>query len=318
MVKELTYNATLIGRQDYDATLALFRVRPDQPLPRPDGGGLPFAPGQYVTLGLNAEPAEPSRPVSVQRPMSIASAPEDEQGLDFYIKRVERPESDLPFTHLLWPLAPGARLFLRPAATGKFTLADTCGVDDRRTKVFVAAGTGLAPFVSIIRSRVASGASLVDLVLLHGASRPEQLGYLDELRGLERTHGLRYVPTISRPHEAPTWSGARGRVEELFAPAGLEAIEAELGLRMTPAEAVVLICGLTGTIRNTVLGLIPRGFIPDHRRIRQALGVPAERPASVFYEQYDSEPVIDLKDDARVATLRAQLEAASLAEDGSR
>jgi hypothetical protein len=78
----------------------------------------------------------------------------------------------------------------------------------------------------------------------------------------------------------------------------------------TPARAVVLICGLQGTIGSTLGSLVERGFVPDFKRIREALGVPTDAPASLFYEQYDTEPVIDIKDPAVIDPLRAKMQAA--------
>src|SRR5690606_11672214 len=60
---------------------------------------------------------------------------------------------------------------------------------------------------------------------------------------------------------------------------------------------------------NTVTDLLDRGYIPDNRRLRRALGVDEERKPSVFWEQYDNTPVIDVKDEALVARLKARLAA---------
>ena len=61
---------------------------------------------------------------------------------------------------------------------------------------------------------------------------------------------------------------------------------------------------------GTILPLIDRGFVPDFKRIREALGVPADTKDSVFYEQYDTEPVINVKDPAVVEPLKARMQAA--------
>jgi ferredoxin--NADP+ reductase len=73
---------------------------------------------------------------------------------------------------------------------------------------------------------------------------------------------------------------------------------------------VIYICGLTGTITGTIVPLIDRGFVPDFKRIREALGVPADVKDSVFYEQYDTEPVINIKDPTVVEPLKARMQAA--------
>jgi ferredoxin--NADP+ reductase len=90
-------------------------------------------------------------------------------------------------------------------------------------------------------------------------------------------------------------------------------LETRLGYavgEITPARATVFICGLQGTIGQTITRLIPRGFIPDNKKIRAALEVPEDRPAALFFEQYDTTPVVDLNDAQLVATLKEQLHGA--------
>lgn len=308
MAKPLEYNATLVERVDVTDALTLFRVQPDQmPAERPW-----FTPGQYCVLGLNN--TEKPDLGSVRRSMSIASAPEDDGPVEFYIRFVSKPESENPLTHLLWKLKNGDRMYMRPVAAGVFTVKDTIGVDDPRIRVMVAAGTGSAPFVSMVRSELRRNprADLSRWVLLHGASYPADLGYRDELTRLVTEHGLKYWGTVSRPKEAPGWTGDTGRVEAFFDSSRLEDFEKRLGLSpggFNPKNVVIYICGLTGTITGTVVPLLDRGFVPDFKRIREALGVPPETKDSVFYEQYDTEPVIDIKDPAVVEPLKARMQA---------
>ena len=196
-----------------------------------------------------------------------------------------------------------------------FTVKDTVGEDDQRLRICVAAGTGSAPFVSMVRSELRRNpqADLSKYVILHGASYASDLGHRDELLGLVETHGLKYWGTVSRPKDGDGWSGDTGRVEGFFAGERLAELERRLGLApggFLPNQAVIFICGLQGTIGTTITNLCQRGFVPDHKRMREALGAPAEAPATLFYEQYDTEPVIDIKDPAVVEPLKAQLVAA--------
>jgi ferredoxin--NADP+ reductase len=309
MAKPLVYNATLTERVDITDALSLFRVTPDQPpAQRPW-----FVPGQYCVLGLNN--VEKPELGSVRRSMSIASAPEDDGPTEFYIRWVAQPESDNPLTHLLWNLKTGDRVYMRAVAAGVFTIKDTVGADDPRIRVMVAAGTGSAPFLCMVRSELRRNpnADLSKWVLLHGASYPADLGYRDELQQLVERSRLKYWGTVSRPKEAPDWKGDTGRVEAFFDGARLADLERRLDLPpggFTPKNVVIFICGLTGTITGTIIPLIDRGFVPDFKRIREALGVPADVKDSVFYEQYDTEPIINIKDPTVVEPLRARMQAA--------
>ena len=309
MAKPLEYNATLTERVDVTEALTLFRVTPDQPpAQRPW-----FTPGQYCVLGINN--ADKPELGSVRRSMSIASAPEDDGPTEFYVRWVAKPESDNPLTHSLWKLRTGSRMYMRAVAAGVFTIKDTVGVDDPRIRVMVAAGTGSAPFVSMVRSELRRdpAADLSKWVLLHGASYPADLGYRDELTRMVERNRLHYWGSVSRPQAAPDWKGDVGRVEGFFEGERLDELERRLGLPrggFTPKNVVIFICGLTGTITGTIIPLIDRGFVPEIKRIREALGVPAELKDSVFWEQYDTEPVINIKDPSIVEPLRARMQAA--------
>lgn len=308
MPKPLVYNATLVDRVDLTPQLAIFKVKPDQPVIEDPQ----FIPGQYVTIGLNNE--QKPELGSVRRPMSIASAPEERELFELYIRYVTYPESDNPLTHLLWNTRVSDRLYLRARPVGRFTIHHTVGDDDSRLRVCVAAGTGLAPFLSMARSVHLRdpAADLGGYAILHGASYPDDLGYRDELHELEG-HGLRYLASVSRPAESPGWQGDSGRVEDYFKAERLADTDERLGLGpsgLRPDRAVVLICGLQGTIGQTILRLVPRGFVPDNRKIRRALEVPDDVPASLFFEQYDNTPVIDVDDPEVIGPLREQLHSA--------
>jgi len=307
MAKSLEYNSTLVGRDDLTPSLSIFKVQGD---PEVAVHHEDFVAGQYVVLGLNNE-GNPDLG-SVRRPMSIVSAPEETGPLEFYIRYVNHPESDNPLTHLLWEIGEGDRMYLGPRIVGKFTLEETIGAEDPRLKICVAAGTGLAPFLSYARSASLRDPSrrLDDFVILHGASYPADLGYGEEMRRLVEDKGLHYFPSVSRPKEAQDWKGDAGRVEDYFIEDRLEQLEARLGVptgSITPKTATVFICGLQGTIGKTVTRLIPRGFVPENRRLRKALQLTDEQEASLFFEQYDTTPVVDVKDEALMEDLRGQL-----------
>src|SRR5690606_16395090 len=100
---------------------------------------------------------------------------------------------------------------------------------------------------------------------------------------------------------------------DFFREERLVGLEDQLGLGrggLTPDRAAIFICGLQGTIGSTVTRLLDRGFVPENRRLRKILEVPEEAPASLFYEQYDTTPVVPVDDEQAMAELRARLRAA--------
>ncbi len=234
------YNARLVARVDQTEDLGYFWVKTD-------GQPIDFAPGQYLTIGVYADGK------LVQRPYSVASAPRvaGTDGYEFYVRLVPI----LRFTTLLWrlPIGHGMRMI---GPKGKFVLEP----DDRRTHLFVSTGTGIAPFISMVRETEAAGAPR-RTVMLHGCSYVDELGYRAELEAWERerTYPVTYVPTISRPDDPRNagWEGRRGRVEHVVAD-----VCHDLGLRAD--RTVVYICGNPEMILNVERVLMDRGFPEFH------------------------------------------------------
>jgi ferredoxin--NADP+ reductase len=188
-----------------------------------------------------------------QRPYSVASAPAvaGTEGYEFYVRLVPV----IRFTTLLWRLQPGARMRMI-GPKGKFMLEP----DDRRTHLYVSTGTGLAPFIAMIRETQAQGTPR-RTVVLHGVSHVSDLGYREILEGMERdgSYPVRYVPTVSRPGDPRNagWTGRTGRVEQVVG-----AVCHDLGLRAD--RTVVYICGNPEMILNVERVLMDRGFPEFH------------------------------------------------------
>ena len=116
------------------------------------------------------------------------------------------------------------------------------------------------PFISMIRETQAAG-DLRKTVVLNGCSYVDELGYREELEGWERdgSYPVRYVPTISRPHDPRNagWSGRVGRVEGVVR-------EVCHDLRLKPEDTVVYICGNPEMILNVEEILMRQGFPEFH------------------------------------------------------
>ena len=234
------YNATLVHREDLTADLAYFRVKLDGP-------ATPFQPGQYMTAGVIADEK------LLQRPYSVASAPAtaDTLGYELFVRHVPV----VRFTTALWRLQVGHRMRMI-GPKGKFTLEP----DDPRTHLYVSTGTGIAPFMSMIRQSMAEG-NPRKTVLINGCSYADELGYRAELEAWERDPAchLTYVPSISRPNDPRNadWTGRAGRAEAI-----IKDVCRDLALK--PEKTVVYICGNPEMILNVERALMDRGFPEFH------------------------------------------------------
>jgi ferredoxin--NADP+ reductase len=236
--------ATLVERRLITPTLGRFRFALDSGIPE-------FLPGQFITLGV-APPAGTTR--VPWRAYSIASAPHEKDAIELFVREALEPVPGR-FTTALFALQRGDALPHR-GITGAFTIEP-----GPRAMLCVAAGTGIAPFVSYARSLHHEGAART-MVLVHGARTPLDLGGFDELRAIEASPGpfrLRYIPTISRPSDpaSASWTGETGRVETLIA----SRLEAILGEPLTPDRWFAHACGFEGTVSATFAELQAKGFL---------------------------------------------------------
>jgi ferredoxin--NADP+ reductase len=227
--------ARVVSRRDFAEGLWVMRLATDF--------DLGYRPGQYCTLAL------PIGDRLIERPYSICSSPEEGE-IELFIERVPEGELTVP----LHRLGVGAEMPVRRRCKGLFLKEAPV---EGQAHLFVATVTGIAPFLSCIRTllrRADRGewSPAGRMVLLHGASVSSEFGYLDEMRTLtEKLDWFEYVPTISRPWLDPAWSGERGRVEDV-----VRKHTDRLGL--LPGTASAFICGNPQMIDN-VKGALRRG-----------------------------------------------------------
>ena len=237
MTAEYPYNGRLSRWDEVAPGLAIVGV---QALEEP----FPFAPGQYATLGLMG----PEK--LIQRPMSISSSADDLSEYEFFIRHVEHGA----LTPLLWERSVGDPINIK-GPKGRFLLQE-----DGRTCLFIASGTGLAPFMSMIDTLRGRGQSR-DIVLLHGVSYDYDLAWRAELTELADGGGfpLRYVGTVSRPAGSPDWTGCTGRVEAIVAD--------QLDLHgLTAENTTIYLCGNPDMVSAVEEIATARGFAPEQVR----------------------------------------------------
>jgi ferredoxin--NADP+ reductase len=253
---EKFYRARIVKRRDISNDLWVIQADP--------GGDYQFLPGQYATLGV----VTPEK--HHERAYSIASAP-SEKVLEFFIELVPHGE----VTPKLYPYRVGDEFTLRKAAKGRFTLDTASG---RNNHLLVATVTGVAPFVSFVRSLYhrskATGTSIQDkLFLIDGASRSWELAYREELARIAAdVSWFTYVPTISRPWEVNSWKGETGRVDDLVRKySDSWGLEAE--------NTVTYLCGHPSMLENVKGILKRRGWQRDAIR-EEAYFIPGKIAAA--------------------------------------
>jgi ferredoxin-NADP reductase len=227
-----TENATLVAREAVSPTIARLVVLPDAPIAT-------FEPGQYLALGLRVGDRFVRRPYSTASPPGAAAH-------ELLVRLV--PAGAL--TPSLWEVPAGTRVQLGPPR-GTFTLRP----DDRRPHLFVASGTGLAPFVAMIRA-LAEQPRPPRVILVHGVARAGDLAFREELAGLARV-GLpfAYEPTVSRAGDPSSrgWIGRTGRAEQAL-PAILEEHDVHA------PGAVAYLCGNPGMVEAARIVLAGAGM----------------------------------------------------------
>ena len=211
----------------------------------PDVPVLEFTPGQFISVIENKDGKE------ITRAYSIAS-PRDGNRFSLCLNRVPNGLVS-PY---LFSLQPGQEIEIQ-GPLGYFTLRHP----GRRT-VFIATGTGIAPFRSILLDHLPR--MRMHCTLLFGVRYEYGLLYRDELETLAAQYeGFRFAPTLTRPAE--TWNGRTGRV--------LAHLDEVLALE-TPEDLStidVYICGL-------------REMVDDVRKELKARGLDRKQ---IIYEKYD-------------------------------
>lgn len=270
---ERVLNAVVTLRDEISPWLMILQVVPD-------GWVFPdYLPGQFAVLGLFgsaprcgiAVPEDPAIDPGrlVKRAYSLASSPLNREFLEFYVALV--PGGAL--TPRLFTLAIGDRIWLSAKATGPFTFDDS-RVPKGANLVLMTTGSGLAPFVSMLKTHLRFPPEH-RIALIHGVRNSWDLGYRSTLMAMENLRtNLTYLPVISRPAAEPVpWRGATGHVQDVWKSG---AIERAWGSRPLPNDTHVFICGNPRMAESVIAMLAPEGFTVETRR----------EPGQIHVEKY--------------------------------
>ena len=207
-----------------------------------------FRSGQFAMIGLEVS----GRPIL--RAYSMASANYEEQ-LEFFSIKVQ----DGPLTSRLQHLKVGDRILVSGKPTGTLILDN---LSPSRNLYLMATGTGLAPFLSIIKDPE-TYERFEKVVLLHGCRRVKELAYGEMITETLPKHDflgeyirnqLIYYPTVTRD---PFRN--RGRITDLMTSGKLFS---DIGLPELDAEHDrVMMCGSPALLVDTRALLLERGFV---------------------------------------------------------
>jgi len=210
-----------------------------------DGVLPPFQAGQYIALHVEVDG------IRTNRPLSIASSPSQTGYYDLTVKRVP---GGLVSNYLLDTLQVGDRL-TSSAPDGGFVYNPLL---HGQQLVFIAGGSGITPFMSMIRD--VSDRGLLDrhITLLYGNRTEDDIIYHKDLTDLAaRLVNFTYVPVIEQP--GPGYDGEKG----FMAGDLIARVAGDLN------EAMFYLCGPSGMYDFCLAELQARKIAP--RRIRREM-----------------------------------------------
>jgi ferredoxin-NADP reductase len=205
-----------------------------------------FVPGQWLSVKTTTPDGE-----EMTRAYSIASPPSENGHFAFCLNRVQ----DGFMSNYLCSLGEGAKIAFQ-GPFGDFILRPPL-----RDTAFIATGTGIAPFRSMLHWLLAEGDRHqgCQFWLLFGARREQDIYYREEFEHLAAEHdNFHFLPTLSRG--AAEWKGLRGYVQEHLAE-----------IVGTRTDTHAYICGL-------------EKMVEANRELLKSLGWDR---TSIRYEKYD-------------------------------
>lgn len=221
-----------------------------------------FLPGQFLQLGIYHRAQPHAEPKLINRPYSVASPHAED--LEFFIVVVEDGE----LTPQLWDLEVGNPILVSQRAAGSFTLEKTPPAENLW---LVATGTGLAPYIAMLRTDYA-WEKYQRIFVVHGVRKFEDLAYTEELLALEQTFSGRFklLQTLTRDENDGCLTG---RIPDLLENGKLEKAA---GAEMKHHSCAVMLCGNPAML-NSMEELLEKRQMVLHR---------SKSPGQIVLERY--------------------------------
>jgi len=216
-----------------------------------------FTAGQFVSLALPAP--EGSAEPMLARPYSFVNAPASHKNTPHEFLIAELPQGTL--SPRLAQLREGDAIWIG-SAYGFFVCDE---VPAAPTLWMMATGTGIAPFLSMLRTEEL-WQKFERVVLAHGVRQAEELAYPEVIAAVQRERGARffYAPFVSREISSPKNHGRfSGRITTALADGQLEKAA---GFAIDKDAAQVMLCGNPAMVEDVQRLLAERGMRRHRKR----------------------------------------------------
>ena len=227
----------------------------------PQGRTLPpFAAGQYVTLYLDIDGVEASRPYSV------SSAPGDLSAMTLTVR--QKPGGYVS-KHILERVERGDDLQIS-APAGEMVHNPLRDTDDL---VFLAAGSGVTPFAAMAEDLIERDEP-AHVTLLHGVRSEDELLFAQRFAELSRRSD-RFQATQVVEKAGPEWKGPIGRLDARL-------VADRIGDNV--ADKTFYVCG-SSEFQSSMRGVLEELSVEAHRIRVESYGPPADVTASPGYPE---------------------------------
>ena len=207
---------------------------------------LKFDAGQFVRIALDVDGER------IARPFSFVNAPRDPV-LEFYGAIV--PEG--PLSPSLARLRAGDPLYVADNPSGFLVLAEVPPAEDLW---LVSTGTGIAPFLSILRTED-PWKRFRHVILVHAVRHASELVYKDlilDMQGARKQ--FKCISFVSREAHSASLDG------RIPAAIGDGRLEAAAGARIAPERSQFMLCGNPAMLKDAAAALAARGLRKNRRR----------------------------------------------------